>query len=228
VAWAEGARHRLYETIDTEAGRLDTLVGNLLDMTRLQTGVLSAQLTAVGLEEVVFAALASLSGGAPTVRTDIPETLPPVLADAALLERTVANLVSNALEWSPAGREVLVTGSETSASAGAPEPEASVNGLTAGGPGLAIDLRHLARSTEARGVELRIADHGPGIPKDRRDDVWRPFERVGGKTDRATDGVGLGLAVARGFVELMDGELTLEDTPGGGLTAVISLPLASP
>jgi two-component system sensor histidine kinase KdpD len=89
-------------------------------------------------------------------------------------------------------------------------------------------LRHLARSTEARGVELRIADHGPGIPEDRRDDVWRPFERVGGKTDRATDGVGLGLAVARGFVELMDGELSLEDTPGGGLTAVISLPLAAP
>jgi two-component system sensor histidine kinase KdpD len=222
VTWSEDARRTFYRTIDTEVVRLDTLVGNLLDMTRLQTGVLSVQLTAVGLEEVVFAALASLSGHALTVRTDVPETLPPVLADPALLERSVANLLSNALAWSPEGSEVVVTGSETIAGT-----DVGVTGQPDHGAVLTTDMRHLARSTEARGVELRIADRGPGIPPDQRSDVFRPFKRLGGSSGRAADGVGLGLAVARGFIELMAGELTLEDTPGGGLTAVISLPLAA-
>ncbi len=220
VLWSEDAKRTFYETIDAEADRLGTLVGNLLDMSRLQTGVLHLQLTAVGLEEIVFAALASLSGGATAaVKTDVPETLSPVLADPALLERSVANLLSNALAWSPTGAEIVVSGTET----------AQLPVLTAreeAGSALATDRRHLAQSTEASRVELRIVDRGPGIPMDQRYDVFRPFQRLGDSQGRP-DGVGLGLAVAKGFVELMDGELDLEDTPGGGLTAVISLPLAS-
>jgi two-component system sensor histidine kinase KdpD len=71
-------------------------------------------------------------------------------------------------------------------------------------------------------VDLRVIDHGPGIPADQRELVFQPFQRLG---DNPSDGgVGLGLAVARGFVDAMGGELTVDDTPGGGVTMVLSLP----
>jgi two-component system sensor histidine kinase KdpD len=71
-------------------------------------------------------------------------------------------------------------------------------------------------------VQLRVTDHGPGIPADRRDDVFVPFQRLG-DTDNTT-GLGLGLALSKGFVEGMGGALEADDTPGGGLTMVVSLP----
>lgn len=71
-------------------------------------------------------------------------------------------------------------------------------------------------------VQLRIMDRGPGIPADRRDDVFVPFQRLG-DTDNST-GLGLGLALSKGFVEGMGGTLEADDTPGGGLTMVITLP----
>ncbi len=73
-------------------------------------------------------------------------------------------------------------------------------------------------------MQLTVADEGPGIPRDQREQVFRPFQRLGDNPNG--DGVGLGLAVARGFVEAMDGELTIEDTPGGGATVVLTLPIA--
>ncbi len=73
-------------------------------------------------------------------------------------------------------------------------------------------------------VDLRVADEGPGIPTDQREEVFRPFQRLGDNPNG--NGVGLGLAVARGFVEAMHGELTIEDTPGGGTTMVMTLPAA--
>jgi two-component system, OmpR family, sensor histidine kinase KdpD len=76
-------------------------------------------------------------------------------------------------------------------------------------------------------VELRVVDTGPGVPRREREELFAPFRRLGGvePSDRdGRDGVGLGLAVARGFTELMGGSLTAEDTPGGGLTVVVALP----
>jgi two-component system sensor histidine kinase KdpD len=72
-------------------------------------------------------------------------------------------------------------------------------------------------------VELRIVDTGPGIPASDLERVFLPFQRLG-DTD-TTSGVGLGLAVSRGLVEAMGGTLTPEQTPGGGLTMVVSIPV---
>jgi two-component system sensor histidine kinase KdpD len=66
-----------------------------------------------------------------------------------------------------------------------------------------------------------VADRGPGVPEVDRERVFAPFQRLGDAP--AGQGVGLGLAVARGLTEAMGGTLTAEDTPGGGLTMVLSL-----
>ena len=71
-------------------------------------------------------------------------------------------------------------------------------------------------------VDIRVIDHGPGIRPADRDVVFRPFQRLGDSANRS--GVGLGLAVSRGFAEAVGGELDLEDTPGGGCTLVVRLP----
>ncbi len=188
VAWTPEATGEFLATIDEESDRLNALVGNLLDMSRLQTGALQLVMRAVGLEEVVPRALSGLPDRAVSVVLDLPETLPPVRADAGLLERAVANLVDNARVWSPPDRPVRVE----------------------------------AGAVKER-VDLRVIDHGPGIPPGQRELVFQPFQRLGDNPSNGS-GVGLGLAVARGFVEAMGGDLIVEDTPGGGATMVLSMP----
>jgi two-component system sensor histidine kinase KdpD len=189
VTWSRAEEDEFLATIEDETDRLNALVGNLLDMSRLQAGVIDPILRSVHLEEIVPAALASLGDRARAVETDVSESLPPVRGDTALLERVIANLVENALKFSPDDAPVRVE-------AGAV-------------PGHVV---------------LRVVDRGSGIPRVERDRVFQPFQRLG---DTATSaGVGLGLAVARGFVAAMGGELELEDTPGGGTTAIVTLEAA--
>ncbi|MEU3280259.1 sensor histidine kinase KdpD [Streptomyces antibioticus] len=185
VEWSHEDQAELLAGIEEGTDRLDHLVGNLLDMSRLQTGTVMPVFRETDVDEVVPMAL----GGVPedSVVLDIPETLPMVTVDRGLLERAVANIVENAVKYTPAGTPVLVAAS-------------------------AIGDR----------VELRVVDRGPGIPDEAKDGVFEPFQRYGDAPRGA--GVGLGLAVARGFVEAMGGTVTAEDTPGGGLTMVIALP----
>jgi len=187
VDFEPDAHRALLETIDAEADRLNDLVGNLLDMSRIQTGALVVKLQPMGLEEVVGGALAGLAERGHPLQLDVPETAPRVLADPALLERVVANLIDNAVTWSPRDAPVRV--------------EAGAVG------------DH---------VHLRVVDRGPGIPVGSREQVFQPFQRLGDSPNGM--GVGLGLAVARGFVLAMGGELTIDDTPGGGTTMTVDLP----
>jgi two-component system, OmpR family, sensor histidine kinase KdpD len=189
ITWSDADRGELLATIEEEADRLNALVGNLLDMSRLQAGALSLALRPIGFDEVVPRALRYLRQAEVSVEVDVPETLSRVKADPALLERAVANVADNALAWSPAGQAVRISASEA-----------------------------------AGRVELRIADRGPGIPAEGRERVFEPFQRFGHRP--RGEGTGLGLAVAKGFVEAMGGTIELEDTPGGGQTVCISLEAA--
>ncbi|MFH9227499.1 DUF4118 domain-containing protein [Streptomyces lydicus] len=188
VAWSPEDEAELLAGIEAGADRLDHLVGNLLDMSRLQTGTVTPLIREIDLDEVVPMAL----GGVPedSVTLDIPEELPMVAVDPGLLERSVANLVENAVKYSPDGEGVLV-----------------------------------AASALGDRVELRIADRGPGVPDSAKDRIFEPFQRYGDVPRGA--GVGLGLAVARGFAEAMGGTLAAEDTPGGGMTMVLTLRAAA-
>jgi two-component system sensor histidine kinase KdpD len=84
----------------------------------------------------------------------------------------------------------------------------------------------VAASAHAGQVEVRVIDRGPGVGAGDREAVFAPFQRSGDQTGSNGAGVAMGLAIARGFVEAMGGSISLADTPGGGLTAVVALPTA--
>jgi two-component system sensor histidine kinase KdpD len=190
VTWSPEQAAEFLAAIEEDTDRLNQLVGNLLDMSRLQAGALDLTRRPVALEEVVANALQSLGPHAATVVVDVPEDLPLALVDAGLLERAVANVIANAVQWSPPGERV-----EVCAVMNPPD------------------------------LELLVVDHGPGLPSDARDRIFLPFQRLG---DSGPGGVGLGLAIARGFVEAMQGELRIAETPGGGATFRILVPTAQP
>src|SRR4051794_12896838 len=100
VEWSPAQRDELLATVEAGADRLDALVSNLLDASRLQTGALAVQARAVGLDEVVGSAVLSLPTGGERIEIDVPEDLPLVHADPGLLERVLANLLDNALRHS--------------------------------------------------------------------------------------------------------------------------------
>jgi two-component system, OmpR family, sensor histidine kinase KdpD len=187
VQWDASDEAELLATIEESADRLDRLVANLLDMSRLQTGVVNPLARTVSIDEVLQPSLANVPGD--QVEVEVPENLPPVVADPGLLERALANVVENAARHGGAG-----------------------------------PVRIAARE-HGGAVELRIIDRGPGVPDALRSQMFEPFQRLG---DRPRgDGVGLGLAVARGFAEAIGGDLRAEDTPGGGLTMIFTLPVAA-
>jgi len=188
VRWTPEDEAVLLATIEESSDRLDSLIANLLDMSRVQTGALQPYLRAAAVDEIAPLALRGIAGG-DSVRMDVPESLPLVLTDAGLLERALANLLTNAVRYSPTNA-----------------PPA------------------LSAATRDGAVEIRVMDHGPGVPVADRDRIFEPFQRLGDQ-DSAT-GIGLGLAVARGFIEAIGGALTPEQTPGGGLTMTVRLPLA--
>ncbi len=187
VQWPKAQSDEFLATIDAEADRLDGLLGNLLDMSRIETGALALTTRPVGLDEVVPAALNALGSSGAQIVVAVPESLPAVVADPGLLERVLANVIANAVANSPDGSPVRIAAE-------------SVNGH----------------------VEIRIVDHGPGIPIGDRERAFLPFQRLGDRRG-GVGGVGLGLAVAKGFVDAMDGTIEIEDTPGGGATLVIAL-----
>ncbi|MFC4555004.1 ATP-binding protein [Georgenia faecalis] len=182
-------RDELLETADESLSTLAGLVTDLLDVSRLQAGVLAVSRIAFDPADAIVPALDELDLGPDRVELDLDPDLPPVDADPVLLQRVVVNLLTNALRYTQEGQKVRLT-----------------------------------TSTFGDHVEIRVVDHGPGIPAERRDDVFVPFQRLG-DTDN-TAGLGLGLALSRGFVEGMAGTLAPEDTPGGGLTMVVTLPVA--
>lgn len=187
VTWSSEDQAQFLATIEESTDLLTSLVVNLLDLSRLQAGVVAAAIGPVEVDDAVHGALATAYQRS-RVPIDVPTDLPSVAADGTLLERVIANLISNAVRFDP-------------------------------------ERTRVSASRHGDSVQIHVVDHGPGIAPEARDAVLQPFQRLGDQ--HAGGGVGLGLSVARGFVTAMHGELLLEDTPGGGLTAVITLPVAT-
>lgn len=179
-------RVELLDTADESLASLGTLLTDLLDVSRLQGGVMSIAELPTDPAEAIAPALDELGLGPGEVRLALGHGEARAAADPVLLQRVLVNLLANAWRHSPAGAPIVIS---TSVFAGT--------------------------------LEVRVIDHGPGVPEEKFDDIFVPFQRLG-DTDNDT-GLGLGLALSRGFVEAMHGTLRPEDTPGGGLTMVVSL-----
>lgn len=186
MRWSKEDEDELKAAIEESVDRLELLVANLLDMSRLQTGALVAHPTVTDLGEVIPATLKTLSEpGRATWRID-PDART-ALADAGLLDRVLGNIAENAIRYQPNDSPVTV---------------------------------HASRVADR--VEIRVVDTGPGLPLEEHERIFQPFQRHGDAP--RGDGVGLGLAVARGLTEAMGGQVGAEPTPGGGLTLVVTLP----
>ena len=183
-------RAELLATADESLATLSALVTDLLDVSRVQAGVLAVSLAPVDSAGAVLAAVDELGAGPDDVELALDPELPPLQADPVLLQRVLVNVLANAMRHSPPGRRLRVATSR-------------LGGI----------------------AEIRVVDHGEGISPDRRDDMFAPFQRLG-DTDNST-GLGLGLALSKGFTEGMGGTLVPEDTPGGGLTMVVALPVVA-
>ena len=184
-----GDRDELLATAEESLDQLGRLVADLLDVNRLQAGAPAVFPRPVDLGEIIAGSLDGLGPQGRPVLTELPPGLPAVMADPAMTERVIWNLLSNALRYSPQASPPLLT----------------------------------ARARGDR-VELRVVDHGPGIPEADRNRMFLPFCQLGEPEGRI--GVGLGLMVARGLAEAMGAAVEPEETHGGGLTMVVSLPAA--
>jgi two-component system sensor histidine kinase KdpD len=181
-------RRELVDTIVAEAGRLDRLVDNLLDLSRLQAGAAAPEPGTWAVEDLVLQALDGIEAAGQRVEVSFPdEDPPPVRVDLHQAERALANLIENALRYSPPSEPVRVqvrtTGSE---------------------------------------VLVRVVDRGPGVSSAEADRIFEPFQRGSRTSD--VRGAGLGLAIARGFVEANGGRVWVESKEGQGATFVLALP----
>ncbi|GAA1987556.1 sensor histidine kinase KdpD [Catenulispora subtropica] len=201
VEWSPRDRAELLAGAEESLDRLSRLVDNLLDMSRLQAGALNLRLEDAAVEDVAAMALDSL--GADRDRLEFRDR--PAFRDRVQFRdlEDVPDVVADPVLLERAVANLIA------------------NALKHGSP----DLPVLITASELAGrVELRVADRGRGVRPEDWDRIFTPFQRLGDRDN--TTGVGLGLALSRGLVEAMGGTLTPEETPGGGMTMVVSLPAA--
>ncbi|MGH7541372.1 MAG: sensor histidine kinase [Gemmatimonadota bacterium] len=179
-------RRELLETIDQEAGRLNRVVGNLMDLSRMKAGAITPAKSPAAIEEVIEGVVARAEPllREHALRLVLRENLPEVPIDVVLIDQALTNILENAARFTPPRKEITVSA---------------------------------ARWRE--GVQVRVADQGPGIPHEERERVFEPFVRGEGSA-----GTGLGLAIARAIVEAHGGTIEVGDAPGGGVALVIELP----
>jgi two-component system sensor histidine kinase KdpD len=187
VPRTDADRREALEAIDTETERLNALIANLLDMSRIEAGELRARLENVDVADAVATSVDNVSRVWPALRIrSRVEDGDVVRADRVFLDRALTNLLDNAARAS-GDREVEVS----------------------------------SRCADGR-VLIRVIDHGSGLPADAREALFHPFYDLDRQNPRL--GKGLGLAIAKGFVVAMKGEIWVEDTPGGGATFAVAVP----
>lgn len=186
--YSEEDRRELLLAIEQEADRLDRLVSNLLNASRLEAGTLHIHKAPQDMAELVTAVVERLGPlmSERQVHVEIAPDLPLVQCDYAQVDQVVTNLLENAARHTPDRLPIVLRG----------------------------------RCVEGA-VQVSVEDHGPGVPDEERERLFRPFER--GRT--RAPGTGLGLAIARGFVEAHGGVVGVDNAPGGGARFWFTLPL---
>jgi two-component system, OmpR family, sensor histidine kinase KdpD len=178
--------HLLHQLIEIESDRLTRLVTNLLDMTRIEAGVLTLNRVTTSVKDVINDAVSSMTSSLEDhqVHVVVPDTLPDVDIDRVLIGQVLINLIDNAVRHAPTNSVITVRG-------------------------------------ERRGHEVvvSVTDTGPGVPDADRETIFDRFVSLstGGRA-------GLGLTIAKTFVEAHGEHVWYEESPTGGARFVVSLP----
>jgi two-component system, OmpR family, sensor histidine kinase KdpD len=193
VVLDDRTKSELLETAKEQADHLNRLVGNLVEMTRLEGGAVKLRLQPTDVEDLVGAALTQAGDALQErpVKVHIDPDLPDVRVDFVLMTQVLANLIDNAVKYTP--------------------------------PATPIDIAARAVGSD---LQIQIADRGPGIPDQELGRIFEKFYRVRRPGDAG--GVGLGLAISAGIVELHGGRIWAENRDGGGAVVTFSLPVGAP
>jgi signal transduction histidine kinase len=196
-------QRRLLELNLQGAQRLSAMIANLLDLSRIEAGVMEYRMGSHDLAALVEGAAAQLEVWAREQGVELVLHLPeePVIArcDPDRVAQVVGNLLSNAIKFSPAGCPV----------------EASV------------DLHREPSRAGRQHARITVMDRGPGIPVQEREAIFQEFRRLDATAGTGGAGVGLGLAIARQIVRAHDGAILVRDNPGGGSVFTVLLPLGA-
>jgi two-component system sensor histidine kinase KdpD len=186
ASWSTEDKAALVSAVRTSLAQMSRLVDGLLDSARIEHRADTVRLVPIELVDVVAAAVASLPE-AHCLAVHPPVERASVVTDPVLLERVIANVVANALRFSPPG-----------------------------------SAPHLIAKRSGSWIEIRVVDHGPGVPPERSHQIFQPFTGFDHASPGA--GLGLGLAIARTLANAIGAEINAESTAGGGLTMVIAIP----
>ncbi len=204
VSWSETDRDEFLNLVVTEADRLTALVVRLLDMRRIDAGMVDLQTAPVELVEIIDAAIDGLGHIEHRLHIgEIPDVM--LLADDARLSTALRNLIENACKYS-----------ETSQDLAGPHTQAPDTQSPA--------MVQIESQVSDDQILITVSDRGPGIPDPMKEQVFGTFVRGDNRLDASHGGTGLGLALARGFVNAHEGRLWVEDRAGGGSVFSISLP----
>jgi PAS domain S-box-containing protein len=189
-------RSRLAE-LERGARHLLVLINDVLDLARIEAGMLPLALSAVDVAAVVAECVPlvqrlAAEGGLTLTVTAPGSPAPAVRADPVRLKQVLVNLLSNALKYTPPGGRVWVTW-------------------------------HAAGS----GVRVEVGDTGPGLAPQQQERLFQPFERLDA-VHSGVDGAGIGLALGKWLVNLMQGELGVNSTPGAGSLFWVQMAAAAP
>jgi PAS domain S-box-containing protein len=200
AAWDAGTARQSLQIIEEEADRLEALINNLLDVSRIQASGLRLEAGYVDVEALLrkVADAYRTQTAMHRIEVDFPHALPLVWGDDERLRQVVTNLMGNAIKYSPEGGVIRV------------------GGWTNRGDG-----------PEAAGrVTLFIADQGIGIPQEELPHIFDRFYRVDNSLRRTTAGAGLGLFLSKAIVEAHGGQIWARSEQGRGTTFFVALPVA--
>ncbi len=194
VAWDSSARRDLLNAINDEADHLNRLVGNLLEMSRIEAGAQPPAQSLQDIGELVANVVNRMSPrlAAHPVTIDIPADLPAVQINYTQIDQVLTNLLENVIKYTPADTPVMI-----------------------------------AAGVERDTMRIEVRDQGPGIPAGLSTRIFEKFMRVAGP-ERHADGMGLGLAICKGIIDMHQGRIWAEHQPTGGARFIFTLPLHAP
>ena len=199
------AQGRFLETVRSSVDRMNTLVGDLLDISRIESGRIRLEFKSISIErvieEVLRATRRQIEAKQHTLEVDIPSDLPPVRGDRDRLVQILTNLVSNAYKYTPVGGHIAIRVQRWRPPIGGDEREGGF-------------------------VLCSVADTGIGITPQDQERLFTKYFRADDPTVRSVPGTGLGLVITKSLVELHGGEIWVESEVGKGSTFSFTIPVA--